>query len=613
MTDAPAPGQSLTAPGAARPLKVYTQVDDDVPILDTARFEHMQRIATLMAQASLVPMSLSHKKDGEGQNAQMVPLPLPTVVANCFLVTNQAIRWNMDPFAVASCASVVHGRLMWEGKLVAAVLEARLGVRLTYEFGTWVADTETVDLSKEGRGDLLGVRVSGQRRGDEAPVYIEGSVGLWKTTGAGSPWRAGAMKRQCRYRGAREWARAYESGVMLGVITDDELDALAERRDAIRQLSAPAEGAPARRKLTAGFGDEPEQQAESGSGSGADAPGPEGAGNAGEATQASAEPTGDTVSSEGGAAAETTQLSAADQLALVLELGAEARVDGLAREAPDHLDDEEKAQWLLGYDDKDAALELEAAEEGVFPEEEEQYLLAGERFEGEKERRQTYKDGAAMSTVTRKGAAKLKAYRAHAPAEGEGPRPTETGSVQNAGTEQGTSDSASGASSGSAAETSGATASEGAQQSNEPPPAEDSGFPGDPAPDPDAPVNPFTAAHEDIDKAESWLGIKGVLRTLSQSEAYTSSEEEGRRMVRLWAWEAYVELRNGGKEAVEPSADITLFRFWLEFAAESEEQINSLFRALSRAPGYQQATDPDKRALGELIARKKAELAGAKA
>jgi hypothetical protein len=609
MTDAPAPGTSLAPAATPRPVKVYQAVDDVVPILDTARFEHMQRIATIMAGSSLIPESLRTEGTGNDKRA----LAPATVVANCFLIVNQSVRWGMDPFAVAGSTSVVHGRLMYEGKLVAAVLESKLGLQLKFEFGEWDNATETLDTSKEGRGDALGVRVSGQRQGDEEPVFIEGSVGLWKTTGNNSPWKAGAFKRQLRYRGTREWSRAYSAGLMLGVITDDELDVLAERRDTIRRLAASgADGAPApRRQLTAGFGDDTPGPAESGSGSTTDAPGPEGAGNAGEAAQASAEPTGDTVSPEGGAETEAGRVSPEDALALVLELGAEGRVDGLAREAPDHLDDDEKAQWLLGYDEKDAALELEAAEEGVFPEEEEQYLLAGERFEGEKERRQTYKDGAAMSTVTRKGAAKLKAYRAHAPAEGEGPRPTETGSVQSAGTEPATSDSASGASSGSAEETSGATASEGAQPNSEPPPAEDSGFPGDPKPDPDAPVNPFTAAHEDIDKAETWLGIKGVLRALSQTEAYTTSDDAGRVTVRGWAWERYVDLRNSGKEAVEPSADITLFRFWLEFAAESEDQIKSLFRALSRSPGYLQATDPDKRALGELIARKVEALASA--
>ena len=34
----------------------------------------------------------------------------------------------------AACTSVVHGRLMFEGKLVAAVIAAKLGLELDYEW-----------------------------------------------------------------------------------------------------------------------------------------------------------------------------------------------------------------------------------------------------------------------------------------------------------------------------------------------------------------------------------------------------------------------------------------------------------------------------------------------
>src|SRR5690606_37380571 len=166
------PGTALAPAGQpSRPVKAYQPVEDVVPILDTARFEHMQRIATVMAGSPPIPDSLRCTKVG---NNDPVPLPPQTVVANCFLIVNQSSRWGMDPFAVAGCTSVVHGRLMYEGKLVAAVLEAKLGVQLSYEFGTWIPASETVDLSTEGTGDLLGVRVSAQRPGDAAPVYIEG-------------------------------------------------------------------------------------------------------------------------------------------------------------------------------------------------------------------------------------------------------------------------------------------------------------------------------------------------------------------------------------------------------------------------------------------------------
>lgn len=178
----------------------YTQ--DVIPILDTSKFEHMQRIAIAMAETSMVPDSLRKIGDAE--------LPQRTVVANCFRVVNQAVRWGFDPFAVLDCAYIVHGKLGWEGKLVAAVIDAKLGVALDYVFD-------------EKPGQELGVTVSGTLPGETKIRIITGRVKDWHK-GPKSPWaQEGAWVRQLRYRGAREWARAHKPSVMLGIYADDEL------------------------------------------------------------------------------------------------------------------------------------------------------------------------------------------------------------------------------------------------------------------------------------------------------------------------------------------------------------------------------------------------------
>lgn len=184
----------------------YTQ--DVLPILDTSKFEHMQRIAMIMARSSTLPESLRKAGDKDIETEQ--------VIANCFRIVNQAVRWGMDPFAVCDCASIIHGRLMWEGKLVAAVIDAKLGVKLNYAFN-----------DKPGRA--LGVKVFATLPGETQPRDIFGTVNDWHT-GAKGPWAAeGAWPRQLRYRGAREWARAHTPAVMLGVYTNDELDNLSVR------------------------------------------------------------------------------------------------------------------------------------------------------------------------------------------------------------------------------------------------------------------------------------------------------------------------------------------------------------------------------------------------
>lgn len=205
-----------------RPAKrEFTQVISNHAIYDTARFEHLMRIAQLMAECSLIPESLYANRKGN----EVDYLAHKTVVANCYLVVSYAERIGFDPFLVAQSCSVVRGRLMFEGKLIAAALDSQLGVALDYQFGTWDAETESCVVGLEGKGDALGIRVTGTLA-DGTVKVIDGSVGTWKTTGDKSPWRPGSFKRMLRYRGAREWARAHKPSIMLGFAADDEVDAI---------------------------------------------------------------------------------------------------------------------------------------------------------------------------------------------------------------------------------------------------------------------------------------------------------------------------------------------------------------------------------------------------
>jgi len=218
------------------PLREIRVVVDDVPIFDTARFEHMQRVATMMARGSLMPDSLRCKmKDG----AVIEHYTPEVVLANCFMIVNQALGWKMDPFAVAQCVSVVHGKLCYEGKLVAAVIEANLGVRLRYDFVNDGPDRKFDD-------QKLGVVVRGTIAGENFERTIRGTVAQWHRGGK-SPWASPAdWERQLRYRGAREWARAHAPAVMLGVVADDEAeDFRAERRmAAAKPISIVADDIP---------------------------------------------------------------------------------------------------------------------------------------------------------------------------------------------------------------------------------------------------------------------------------------------------------------------------------------------------------------------------------
>lgn len=188
---------------------------DVIAVLDTGKFEHMQRVAMVMAQMTMLPETL--RQDGAG-----VLFSERTILANCFRIVNQAVRWGLDPFAVVDCASIVRGRMMWEGKLIAAVLDAKLGIDLEYEFDG-------------GKGDELGVTVIGTKPGQTKARTVFGRVKEWQTGGKGAWANPASWHRQLRYRGAREWARAHAPAVILGVYAEDEMTDAIEREAAVQR------------------------------------------------------------------------------------------------------------------------------------------------------------------------------------------------------------------------------------------------------------------------------------------------------------------------------------------------------------------------------------------
>jgi len=166
-------------------------------VFNLSVFEACEKVAKVLARTELIPESLRLGKNRE-------PLELSRIEANCFLVVAQAHRWGIDPMACIDCASVVDGRLMWEGKLVGAILENNLGVALKYDYS--------------GEGQKRKVIVSGVRPGESEPRTVEGTVADWKT----SQWTSQNYDQRLSYRGAREWARRHAPSVLFGVVTNDE-------------------------------------------------------------------------------------------------------------------------------------------------------------------------------------------------------------------------------------------------------------------------------------------------------------------------------------------------------------------------------------------------------
>lgn len=187
--------------------------------IDPVRLEALWGLSARIATASVVPMSL-RGKGLEGRDG-WEPFPEGTVIANVFAVVEQADRWGMSPFALLACAAIVHGRLGFEGKVIADVLESRYQIKLSY---SWSGNELSDDFAIEVTGfDPSTGAVLTNAKGE--PLTVKGTVKGWRTTGNNSPWRVGEYRKMLAYRGAREWARLHKPGAIMGTNSIDELAA----------------------------------------------------------------------------------------------------------------------------------------------------------------------------------------------------------------------------------------------------------------------------------------------------------------------------------------------------------------------------------------------------
>lgn len=182
------------------------------------KFADLAQWANMLASSSLLPSALTHEKPGD----EKTRLPSERIMANCFLIMNLADAWDVNPFALAQGVSLVHGKICFEGKIVAGVIEKHLGFKLSHyitgsgdEMRIFISDVPFTD-------ELIPELVPNYRRTDMR--IMDGTVKGWKTTGSNSPWRPDAYAKMLFNRGVREWARVYAPGLIAGVYTADEFD-----------------------------------------------------------------------------------------------------------------------------------------------------------------------------------------------------------------------------------------------------------------------------------------------------------------------------------------------------------------------------------------------------
>jgi len=161
---------------------------------------------------SLVPTTMDQALAFAEQmaRAKLVPVHLKESPADCLRVVMQAGRWGMDPFAVADKTSAIHGKLMYEGQLVAALINTRAPIRgrLRYKY--------------TGTGPNRKVVVSAIFRDETEAVEIELDFQSGRDGSQNKALWDRQADQQLAYAGARVWARRYCPELVMGVYTPDE-------------------------------------------------------------------------------------------------------------------------------------------------------------------------------------------------------------------------------------------------------------------------------------------------------------------------------------------------------------------------------------------------------
>lgn len=170
----------------------------------------MNAIVPIQQPDPLVPRDLDQaiKLAQVMASAKMVPQHLQGDVGTCLMIVEQALRWHMSPFAVAQCTSNIRGKLMFEGKLVAAACESMGAIEGGFDYGF------------DGAGDDRKVTVKARRTGETNPRQITVRLGDVKTD---NQWWTKQPDQQLVYSATRAWARRWAPAAILGVYSPEEM------------------------------------------------------------------------------------------------------------------------------------------------------------------------------------------------------------------------------------------------------------------------------------------------------------------------------------------------------------------------------------------------------
>lgn len=173
-----------------------------------------------------------------------VPVYLRGNPGGCLAICSRALRWGMDPFAVAEKSYLMKNpksgeeRIAYESQIIHAVVTARAPLKQRLR-------SEII-----GTGDERICRVWGTFKGEDTPhEYKSPTLKVMKENRpkrrdgegyGGSPLWDSIPEVQLTYSTVRQWCRLHASEVLLGVYSKDELeDSGSEMKDVTPAKEVP--------------------------------------------------------------------------------------------------------------------------------------------------------------------------------------------------------------------------------------------------------------------------------------------------------------------------------------------------------------------------------------
>ena len=162
-------------------------------LMDEGRFNHMQRVAKVLAMSQLFP---EHLRKGSQE----------TAVANAILVLNMASRLNEDPLTVSQAIYFVGGKPGWSAQYL---------ISKANQHGVF---RNPIDWDIKGKGDDLAVTAFGELNATGKRVQVTCDMKMAKAEGWTKNAKYQSMPEQMlRYRSATFLIRLYCPEVMVGV------------------------------------------------------------------------------------------------------------------------------------------------------------------------------------------------------------------------------------------------------------------------------------------------------------------------------------------------------------------------------------------------------------